>query len=82
MSIVFLDILVVSALNCFHTGGISISCVGLRTHQPNTQKISLPSKVKGADIDSTVVIVTAIDRTWITNVAICCNSAKESVFGV
>ena len=78
----FLPVLVVSAFKCFHTGGISLYCVGLRPHQPINQKQLLPSKVNGSTVGATVAFATVIDCAWMTNVTIFCNSTVESVLGV
>ena len=78
----FFPVLVVSAFNCLHTGGINISWVGLRLHHTKIIKSLLPSKVNGATVGDTVDFSAAIDCACMTTIEICCNSSADSVLCV
>ena len=76
------SVLVVSAFNCLHTRGISISWVVLSPHHPNIRKSFLPSKVKGVTMGATVAVSVSVDCSWMTKIVIYCCSAAESVIWV
>ena len=78
----FFPVLVVSALDSLHTGGINLSCMVFRLHYPNIQEIFLPSMVNDATVGATVAVATAIYCACITTVTIFCNSSAYIVLCV